>query len=63
MDNKEIIEKLNRLYWSDQDRYKAYLSNLKCSGYRVKRNSKGEHKVEPGDLGIFLNGLFGNKIF
>jgi hypothetical protein len=61
MDNDEIVEKLNRLYWTDQYGYQSYLSKLKNAGYTIKRNSKGEHKVEGGMFNVIFGQIFGGK--
>jgi hypothetical protein len=43
---KEWEEKLNKLYWTDSIEYLRTLDDIKDKGYKVLRNSKGEHKIE-----------------
>lgn len=60
MDNEAIIEKLDKLYWTDPSAYLNYVSNLKESGYKVYRNDKGEHKVKSEDIYGMFGGIFGD---
>jgi hypothetical protein len=39
-------ERLNKLYWTDSIEYLRILNDIKDKGYKVLRNSKGEHKIE-----------------
>lgn len=39
-------EKLNKLYWTDSIEYLRTLKDIKSKGYKVLRNSKGEHKIQ-----------------
>ena len=43
---KEYEDELNRLYFIDPPRYLDLLNDVKRSGYKVLRDSKGRHKVE-----------------
>ena len=43
---EEMTENLNKLYWQDAEMYQRTLDHYKESGYKVMRNSKGQHKVE-----------------
>ena len=49
----EMQEKLNKLYWTDITGYSEFLMKVKNAGYKVLRNSKGIHKVEPKFSDIF----------
>lgn len=42
----EMTENLNKLYWQDAEEYQRTLAYYKESGYKVLRNSQGQHKVE-----------------
>jgi len=42
----EMVAELNKLYWQDAEEYKRTLAYYKESGYKVLRNSQGQHKVE-----------------
>jgi len=39
-------ERLNKLYYTDTIEYLRTLDDAKNKGYKVLRNSKGEHKIE-----------------
>ena len=53
---KERIESdLDRLYWSDSERYQEHLETIKGIGYKVLRNSKGQHKIQ-ADLSAAFGG-------
>lgn len=58
---QEIVDKLNKLYWTNPQDYMEYLQRIKAAGYKVYRNSKGKHKVEGGFMDMFnqiLGGTF-----
>jgi len=44
--SKQQEEELNKLYWSDPQKYLQKIDRMKSLGYRILRNSKGKHKVE-----------------
>ena len=50
---QEIVEKLDKLYWTDIPGYTEYLQKIKGVGYKVFRNSKGKHKIESPFGGVF----------
>lgn len=58
---EDIQNTLNRLYWSDPERYMEHLNMVKGLGYRIFRNSKGQHKVQV-DMSTAFGGIF-NQIF
>lgn len=45
-DIKTIEEDLNRRYFQDPKEYLERVETLKGVGYKIFRNSKGQHKVE-----------------
>lgn len=45
-DIKTIEEDLNRRYFQDPKEYLERVEILKGVGYKIFRNSKGQHKVE-----------------
>lgn len=55
----EYQEKLDKLYFTDPQRYMDYLQKVKSAGYKVLRNSKGKHKVEL-DYNSIFGGIFGD---
>ena len=57
MDTQEIIDRLDRLYWTDMQGYIEYLNKIKKAGYKVYRNNKGQHKVDSIFDSIF-GGIF-----
>ena len=57
MNTQEIIDKLDRLYWTDMQGYIEYLNKIKQAGYKVFRNSKGKHKVN-GIFDFIFGGIF-----
>ena len=56
---EDIQNDLNRLYWTDPDRYKERLETIKGVGYKVFRNSAGQHKVQ-ADMSTAFGGIFNN---
>jgi hypothetical protein len=46
MTTKEMEERLDKLYYANPKLYLQSLDNVKKSGYKVYRNSKGQHKVK-----------------
>ena len=58
MNEQEIKEKLDKLYWTDIQGYTEYLNRVKVAGYKVMRNSKGIHKVENKIFGDLFGGMF-----
>ncbi len=61
MNTQEIIDRLDRLYWTDMQGYIEYLNKVKQAGYKAFRNSKGKHKVESIFGDIFDQILNGGK--
>ena len=57
MTAEEMAAKLNKLYWQDAEEYQRTLSYYKESGYKVLRNSQGQHKVEHA-LSSAFGGVF-----
>ena len=55
----DIEERLNKLYWTDSEKYLSYLDMIKGMGYKVLRNSKGNHKVQ-SDISSMFGGAFGD---
>ena len=58
-DIKEMEDWLNKLYWSDKYRYQNYLEKVKAAGYKVMRNTKGQHIIK-GSFNDLFGDLFGN---
>ena len=58
---EQIQNDLNRLYLSDPVQYKERLETIKGIGYKVFRNSKGQHRVQM-DMSSAFGGVF-DKIF
>ena len=58
---EQIQNDLNRLYLSDPVQYKERLETIKGIGYKVFRNSKGQHRVQMNMSSAF-GGVF-DKIF
>ena len=58
---EQIQNDLNRLYFTDPERYMERLDTIKGIGYKVLRNSKGQHRVEM-DMSTAFGGVF-DKIF
>ena len=60
---EDIQNTLTRLYQSSPLKYQEYLHTIKGIGYKVWRNSKGEHKVSlfaPNDDPVdYLKNIFG----
>lgn len=58
----DIEHKLNYLYSHGFNEYSEHLEMIKGLGYRVLRNSKGEHKVhiDPNYINEAFGGMFGN---
>lgn len=58
----DIEHKLNYLYAHGSVEYSEHLETVKELGYRVFRNSKGEHKIQLGSdyLKEAFGGVFGN---
>ena len=56
-DIKTIEEDLNRRYFQDPEEYLERVDTLKGVGYRVLRNSKGQHRVEYNN--DYFNEMFG----
>lgn len=42
---QHIVAELDKLYWTDAQRYIKRLTYIKQMGYRVLRNGKGKHRV------------------
>ena len=59
----DIENRLSLLYRSgpDSKEYREHLSMIKGMGYKVLRNSKGQHKVQM-DMSSAFGGVF-DKIF
>ena len=57
----DMQNKLNQLYWSDPKQYQEHLATIKGIGYKVLRNSKGQHRVQM-DVSSAFGGIF-DKIF
>ena len=55
---ESFVEELNRLYFTDSERYMKRLAAIKDAGYKVFRNSTGQHKVE-FDFSNAFGGIFG----
>lgn len=55
MHNEEIVKELDKLYFTDPERYLQRLQIIKNSGYKVLRNAAGKHKVE-----VNMNAIFGS---
>ena len=55
----ELEENLNRLYWTNSAEYLKRLEVIKGMGYKVYRNSKGNHKVKM-DMSSAFGGIFGD---
>lgn len=55
----KLVEELNRLYFSDPERYIERLTSIKDAGYKVFRNSAGKHKVT-FDIYDSFSGIFGD---
>ena len=53
MTTAEIEERLDKLYYANPTLYLQSLDNVKKSGYKVYRNSKGQHKVKMDFGSIF----------
>ena len=58
---EQIQNDLNRLYLSNPVQYKERLETIKGIGYKVFRNSKGQHRVQMNMSSAF-GGVF-DKIF
>ena len=58
---EQIESDLNKLYFTDPDRYMERLNTIKGIGYKVLRNSQGKHRVQM-DMSTAFGGVF-NKIF
>ena len=58
---EQIQNDLNRLYLSNPVQYKERLETIKGIGYKVFRNSKGQHRVQM-DMSSAFGGVF-DKIF
>lgn len=56
-DIKTIEEDLNRRYIQDQKEYAKRVETLKGVGYKIFRNSKGQHRVEYNN--DYFNEMFG----
>ena len=59
----EIEQSLNELYFKFPLKYQEYLAQVKSSGYKVMRNSKGIHKVSTDakqDFSNIFGDIFGN---
>lgn len=56
MTTKEMEEQLDKLYYANPTLYLQSLDNVKKSGYKVYRNSKGQHKVKMDYYSFF--GMF-----
>lgn len=56
---EEIKKNLDALYWKDSYKYQNYLASVKNAGYKVMRNSKGDHKVEV-DINKAFGEIFGD---
>ncbi len=56
MTTKEMEEQLDKLYYANPQLYLQSLDNVKKSGYKVYRNSKGQHKVKMDYYSFF--GMF-----
>jgi len=58
----DIEHKLNYLYSHGFNEYSEHLEMVKELGYKVFRNSKGEHKIQLGSdyLKEAFGGVFGN---
>ena len=53
MTTAEIEERLDKLYYANPKLYLQSLDNVKKSGYKVYRNSKGQHKVKMDYCSMF----------
>ena len=58
---EDLQNDLNKLYFTDPDRYMERLNVIKGIGYKVLRNSQGKHRVQM-DMSTAFGGVF-NKIF
>lgn len=64
MNNRQIEIELNNAYWAHDDKaYQDKLDTYKMMGYKIFRNSKGDHKIQHSgnDSLEFLNNMFGFK--
>ena len=41
----ELTKNLNKFYKEDRDKYATLITNMKAQGFKVLRNSAGEHKI------------------
>ena len=57
LDIKTIEEDLNRRYLQNQKEYTERVETLKGVGYKIFRNSKGQHRVEYNN--DYFNEIFG----
>lgn len=64
------MDELNRLYEFDIDKYVKECDDLKRMGYKIYRNSEGQHRIVepkksntnifPDGFGDIFNNIFGN---
>ena len=58
-----VKEKLDKLYLTDKSKYEVEIKTLKNIGYKIYRNSDGEHKVikplKQDDIYSAFGGIFG----
>ena len=59
MPTEDLVKELDKLYFTDPERYLQRLQHIKNSGYKVLRNAAGKHKVEVNMNQIF-GGIFGD---
>ena len=58
MPTEDLVKELDKLYFTDPERYLQKLQNIKNSGYKVLRNAAGKHKVEV-NMNAMFGGIFG----
>ena len=55
-----LAAELNNLYFTDPQSYLRRLDNIKAAGYKVLRNSAGQHKVQGIAIEDLFGGMFGD---
>ena len=60
-----VKEELDKLYLADKSKYETEVNTLKGIGYKIYRNSAGEHKVidspkKQDDIYSAFSGIFGD---
>lgn len=61
MNNRQIEIKLNNAYWSHNDKaYQEEVASVKMMGFKIMRNSDGDHKVVKKAIGYEFPDAFGD---